>query len=224
MLCQNVNRHLFALVLCCACLWTSHVAAETDNTTQNIAPCYITTITHLPSLHPGSTLSYTALSVIHPLRPPIKENYTVTIDEIWRYGVRFAYNITQSVLGTATGFQTLSSLDTCSKIDPWWEDNHSDFDDRCELWISRQNYFDLMTDKKTYIAVDTEVRKDSVVRLEFIDYVDFPCTVHNAFTLLPAFRVRSSRNDTFIILDNPDNPLILSAESAYFSWHLDAIN
>ena len=88
------------------------------------------------TLKAGIQLDYEAYSVVSPLSPRVREDFTITIQDVWLNGVTFQYALEQKVIGAEQGIQTLSSLDDCTSIDPWWEPMSIDFDNRCELWIS----------------------------------------------------------------------------------------
>ena len=172
----------------------------------------------------GTRLHYESYAIIHPLRPPIREDYTIEIVDKWGAGVIFSYEVRQSVLGTSTGIQSLSSLDACRSIDPWWDPAQTSFDGRCELWISPQQLRELIVEGKTYLAVDTIERKDSVVRWSFDGDVVYWVSIDGRRVALDGIRAHTSRADEFIILKNFENPLILKAKSSYFSWDLVKID
>ena len=171
-------------------------------------------------LRPGTQLSYEAYSVVSPLSPRVREDFTITIRDLWPNGVTFLYALEQKVIGAEQGMQTLSSLDDCASIDPWWEPMSVDFDNRCELWISKKAFRELKGIGKAWLSVDTLVRNDSTVRWEMPVSVQFPCKVNGVPRLLRALRVKTNRGDDVIVLDDPQNPLILAIESAYFAWKL----
>lgn len=177
-------------------------------------------IRHGLQIAQGTRLFYESHAVVHPLRPPVRETYEIEIAEKWTGGVIFNYEITQSVLGTESGIESLSSLDDCRSLDPWWEPSQTSFDGRCELWISPKHLRELIADGKTYLAVDTLVRKDSAVRWTYEGSQAYRLNVGGKMTSVPAVIATTSRGDRFVILKDFGNPLILQAESSYFSWKL----
>ena len=171
----------------------------------------------------GTQYVYESYAIVHPLQPPVRESYSVELTELWPGGVSFKYRVEQSVIGTEEGIQTLTSLDDCKTIDPWWEPSEIEFDDRCELWISPKAYRELVTTGTSYLTVDKLARHDSVVRWERTAFVHFLVTRNGYPAMLNALKAQTSRGDEFIILADPDNPLILSAKSTHFSWTLKSI-
>lgn len=171
----------------------------------------------------GVRLEFNAHSVIHPLRPPVEENFVLHLDEVWDKGISFRYEVMQKVIGEEIGFQTLSSLDTCTSLDPWWEPMQTDYDNRCEFWVPGQVFRELMTDGKSYLAVDTVARRDSVVRWEVTGKTLFLVSIDERPVLLNAIRVKTSREDEFLILNDSNHALILEAKSMFFSWRLQKI-
>ena len=167
-------------------------------------------------------LNYEAY-VVHPLRPKVREDFTITIRDLWPNGISFGYAMEQAVIGADQGIQTLSSLDDCTSIDPWWEPMATDFDNRCELWISKKAFRELKGSGKAWISVDTLMRNDATVRWEIVGPERFRCTVQGIPMLLRSLHLKTNRGDDVIVLDDPQNPLILSIESAYFSWKLTSI-
>ncbi len=174
-------------------------------------------------LKPGLRLDYEGYSVVSPLRPRVREDFIITIRDLWLNGVSFSYALEQKVIGTEQGIQTLSSLDDCGSIDPWWEPMSTDFDNRCELWISKKAYRELKGTGKSWLSVDTLVRNDATVRWELIGEENFPCTIQGIPRLLHALHIQTNRGDDIFVLDDPNNPLILAIDSAYFAWKLRAI-
>ena len=174
-------------------------------------------------LKSGTKIDYEAWAIVNPLQPPVREDFWVTIKEIWKGGVTFEYELEQKVIGSERGMQNLSSLDECKSLDPWWEPMASAFDDRCELWIPRRVYMELLANQKSWLAVDTLARRDSTVRWELQGKIKFLCEIDGHPILLNALKIKTSREDEFVILNDPDNPLILSAKSTYFSWNVSRI-
>lgn len=187
--------------------------------------CYSQSVLEVPKLamQEGIRLEFDAHSVVHPLRPPVQENFVLHIHETWKGGISFRYEIQQKVMGEEQGFQSLSSLDTCTAIDPWWEPMKTDYDNRCEFWVPERIFRELITDGKSYLSVDTEARRDSVVRWEVIGKTLFLVTLDDHPVLLDAIRIKTSRDDSFLILNDVDNALILEAKSTFFSWRLQKI-
>lgn len=195
-----------------------------------LSPAYADDVRPLPSLisesslrlTTGTRLRYEAYAIPSAFRSPVREDYAVAIQDIWEGGAIFEYTIDQSVLGQTRGTQVLTSLDTCDRLDPWWG-AQSEFDDRCELWFSREAMRDLSTTGTGYFVVDSEFRKDSVVRWERVESVQFLCRVGGRPVLLPALRLKSSRGDEAVVLDDLQNPLVLGIRSTYFSWNLRSV-
>ena len=173
----------------------------------------------------GQKLDFVAYARQGAFGQAVREDFWITIREIWNGGVSFGYELVGEATGNMTvqGIQNLSSLDECTSLDPWWEVGENDFDNRCEIWISRRMFMELITTGKTWLAVDTLARNDSIVRWELVDRNQFLTHIKGRPVLLSVLRVKTSRDDEFAILDDPDNPLILSAKSTYFSWSLDKI-
>ena len=175
-------------------------------------------------LKPGMKLVYEAYSSGNIMGQRIREDYAITIRDLWLNGVTFQYALNQKVLGYEQGLQTLSSLDDCASIDPWWEPSAMDFDDRCELWISKKAFRELKGMGKAWLNVDTVMRNDTTVRWEFLAIVQYSCNVDGIPRIFRALLLKTNRGDDVVVLDDPQNPLILSIKSAYFEWKIIAIN
>ena len=169
---------------------------------------------------PGTQYAFEGYSRPHVLAATLREDFTIVLREIWRGGVSFQYSTEQKVLGDARGVLTLSSLDDCRSLDPWWDPDETDSDTRCELWIPRSLYMSLVASGFGHLAVDTIMRRDDPVRWELKGRTRYRCRENGHAVELPALIVHTARNDEFVILDDPDNPLILRAESTYFRWLL----
>ena len=173
---------------------------------------------------PGTRLEFRASATDHPMRPMVEENFVLEILETWTAGITFKYEVNQKVLGTETGIQTLSSLDTCTTLDPWWDPGETSFDDRCEFWIPAKVYRELLVNHKSYLSIDTLARRDSVVRWEQTGKTHFSVEINGRPVLVEALVVHTSRNDDIMIWNNPANPLILAIQSTYFAWELKSVS
>ena len=176
-------------------------------------------------LHPivnqaGLHLEYQAWSAERLYAPLVREDFNIDILDTWTGGVTFRYTANQRVLGMTSGLQTLTSLDDCQALDPWWEPSKIAHDDRCELWMPSDKFRELIVEHKTYLAVDSLVRRDSVVRWDYMGKIIYPCEINGQIVLLQAIQVKTSRDDVIVILDDVDYPLILSMNASYFKWEL----
>ncbi len=173
---------------------------------------------------PGTRLEFRASATDHPMRPMIEENFALEILETWTAGITFKYEVNQQVIGTDTGIQTLSSLDTCTTLDPWWDPGETSFDDRCEFWIPASTYRELLVNHKSYLSIDTLARKDAVVRWEQTGKTHFSVKINGRPVLVEALVIHTSRNDDIMIMNDPDNPLILAIQSTFFAWELVSVS
>ena len=172
----------------------------------------------------GTRLTFESTSTVYQFAPPVREDFYVTIAEKWPGGVTFQYTNEQKLMGLEQGVESLSSLDDCKALDPWWDPAEISHDDRCNLWLPRHAFLELMTTHKTWLAIDTLARQDSTVRWEYQGNVWFFVTSDGVPVLLRGIQVKTTRNDEFVILDDADNPLILSAKSTFFSWTLLSVD
>lgn len=172
-------------------------------------------------LSPGLELSYEAYA--HYGFDTRREDFEIKILDTWPAGVSFLYRAFFKGQSIAEGVETLSSLDNCNKIDPWWDPVQSHHDDRCELWLSQRDYTRLMAQETVYLAIDTEARGDIVLAMNLKTKGLYACEVNGKVLQLPAIYVSSQRGDELILLADPQNPLILSIKSSYFSWKIRRI-
>ena len=169
-------------------------------------------------------MEYEAWTIVSAYRPMIREDYSIDILETWKGGVSFRYTTKESLMGSQTGIQTLTSMDDCKTLDPWWEPGKTEYDNRCELWISQRVFNELLVEQKAYLNVDVSGRADSVVAWQFQEHTHYPCEIEGKVVLLKAIRVTTTRNDEIVILNDPDNPLILSIRSSHFQWDIVKIS
>ena len=174
-------------------------------------------------MRPGTQMVFRARATDHPMRPMVEEDFALDILETWPAGVTFRYSVEQKVIGTESGIQTLSSLDVCTTLDPWWDPGETSFDDRCEFWIPQHVFREIAVLGKSYLSIDTLARRDSVVRWELKERTDYLLEIDGRAVRLAALVIRTSRDDTVIVLDDPRNPLILAIRSTYFEWELTEI-
>lgn len=169
---------------------------------------------------PNTVYQFEAYAKPHPLASTYREDFHIILREKWPSGVSFQYFTEQKVLGDSTGTITLSSLDDCKSLDPWWDPNETLDDAHCELWIPKKLYLALITSGVGYLPVDTQWRRDTSVRWELKDRIPYRVEIDGHTRILDALHVESNRDDVFIILEDIENPLILSVQSQFFSWKL----
>ncbi|MFA5624144.1 MAG: hypothetical protein WC966_03665 [Bradymonadales bacterium] len=107
----------------------------------------------------------------------------------------------------------------CKALDPWWDSSPIQ-EKRCELWISRTALQALETRSDAEFLIDVSMRRDNYVSLQYQGRVAYPCIVSGKSTTLPAIVANSSRGDKLIILDQPQNPIVLQIDSSFFRWKL----
>lgn len=209
-------RKLILIIMLYFCFMPLGIAKDADTQAQISVPSVI--------LEPGLVLQYEAYSIIHPYRPPVREDFSIRIAESWAGGVSFKYTSVDENIGAQKGLESLSSMDDCPNLDPWWDTMEIGHDDRCELWASKRVYMELASTGKSWMNIDTAFRQDTAVRWESVGKVRYLCVVDGQPVLLNAIQIKTSREDEIIMLDDPDNPLILHIKSMYFSWDLRKID
>ncbi|MFC1716162.1 hypothetical protein ACFL6S_20995 [Candidatus Poribacteria bacterium] len=81
-------------------------------------------------------------------------------------------------------------------------------------WVSREAFRELRDNGFTTITVDRHVRKDAIVIAELSGVTIFTVKVNGRETELKAIAVSTDKGDKLLILDELQNPLVLSAEVA----------
>ncbi len=81
-------------------------------------------------------------------------------------------------------------------------------------WVSREVFRELRDNGFTTITVDKYIRKDAIVIAELKGITAFSVKVNGKETLLKAIEVLTDKSDKLLILDELQNPLVLSAEVA----------
>lgn len=81
-------------------------------------------------------------------------------------------------------------------------------------WVSREVFRELRDNGFTTITVDKYIRKDAIVIAELKGITAFTVKVNGKETHLKAIEVLTDKSDKLLILDELQNPLVLSAEVA----------
>lgn len=81
-----------------------------------------------------------------------------------------------------------------------------------EPWVSMEVFDELKQVGMTLIVVDKYVRKDSIVMAELKQNISFPVKVNGINLSLQAIEVFTDKGDKLVILDSPQNPLVLSID------------
>jgi hypothetical protein len=79
-------------------------------------------------------------------------------------------------------------------------------------WVSREVFSELRDNGFTTVIIDKITRKDSIVIAELKGMTTFPVVVNGKKQNLKAVQVYTDKGDKLLILDEIQNPLVLSAE------------
>jgi hypothetical protein len=93
-----------------------------------------------------------------------------------------------------------------------WEINGEDIPSGTAPWISKEAFRELRDNGFTAITVDKHIRKDSIVIAELKGVTSFSAKVNGKEAQLQVIEVHTDRGDKLLILDELQNPLVLSAD------------
>ena len=124
----------------------------------------------------------------------------------------------------ARGHSTILNPSDCRALDPWWSGGSTTSSDRCELWLSTIAFAELKREGHTHFDLDVQVRGDRGLMLFVESSGHFSLQINGQNTEVKALELSSSQGDLLWVLDDPENPLVLSAKlPRIYSWQLTHI-
>ena len=111
-----------------------------------------------------------------------------------------------------SGTYVIDSLDKSHDYGVDWEAKGEVTQKGTEPWVSREVFRELRDNGFTTIAVDKHIRKDAIVVAELKGVTVFTVKINGEKTDLKVIEVSTDKGDKLLILDEAENPLVLSAE------------
>ena len=105
-------------------------------------------------------------------------------------------------------------------LNPWWIGGEVYSQDEGFIWLPTSGYRRLRADGAFEWLLDTIEREDRYLLLQDAGEAVFSCEVRGEVRVLRGRKIISAKGDRLIVLDDVENPLIVSMESTYFSWRL----
>jgi hypothetical protein len=119
------------------------------------------------------------------------------------------------------GRLTVTGLDDGDTYNPYFSEKTHGQVHETKLWLSKKAFRELKKTGKTLFRIDTEVRSDPLINLEFLDRTTYRTLVNGEMKVLSALKVKSDQGDEIIVMDSEENPFILFIYSqSRWEWHV----
>jgi hypothetical protein len=113
-----------------------------------------------------------------------------------------------------SGTYVIDSFDKSHEYEAGWETKSKESPKGTYPWVSREVLRELRDSGFTNIIVDRTIRKDTIVMAELKDATIFPVEINGKKTDVKAMLVTTDKGDKLLMLDELQNPLVLSADIA----------
>ena len=178
-------------------------------------------------LQEGLELEY-ATKQRHPRRDNFTSRVRIVNIEEGRHSepsrVRFHWEITDKNRRGAQsemGHITTTGIPQGRSYDPWWTDGEDIVTSHNHMWLSQAACRELAQRGETRFAISVTHRNDKEVALKVVGEVTFETRIDGHPASLAAVELKSARNDTLIVLNDCENPLVLQANiPGVHQWRL----
>ncbi|MEK7397468.1 MAG: hypothetical protein AAB116_11085 [Candidatus Poribacteria bacterium] len=126
--------------------------------------------------------------------------------------LEYNWEIYTPVGSSFSGAYTIESFDKSHEYEAGWNMKGENALKGTYPWVSIEVLRELNDNGFTNIVIDKSVRKDKIVMSKFKNTIIFSVDVNGKKTDLKAMEVTTDKDDKLIILDDPKNPLVLSAD------------
>ena len=164
----------------------------------------------------GLTLSPKTLIFIERTKPDgtEKEKCKVMVAKVDETHLEYNWAIESPDGSSRSGAYVIDALDKSHDYGVDWEVKGEITSKGTAPWVSREVFRELRDNGFTTITVDKYVRKDAIVIAELKGVTVFSMKINGEETDFKAIEVSTDKGDKLLILDEAQNPLVLSAEVA----------
>jgi len=110
------------------------------------------------------------------------------------------------------GTYKIQSYDKSRDYSVNWEMLSNEASDGTAPWLSKDVFRELKKNGFTAVNINKQLRKDAIVMAELKGMTKFPVILNGKEVKLDAIQLNTDKGDKLIILDEMQNPLVLSAE------------
>lgn len=124
-----------------------------------------------------------------------------------------------------TGDRVMTDMASSRDYNSWWHSGEYKYTKDTSPWMSRKVYRELKGSGKTLFNIDVSGRGDSNLELYLREKTDYSLTYNNQKKSLKALLAYNDRGDKITVLDDGENPLVLSADVAgSYNWYVTSID
>jgi hypothetical protein len=136
----------------------------------------------------------------------------IMVSKVEEKSLEYNWEILTPGQNSFSGVYTIESFDKSHDYEAGWNMKGEDALKGTYPWVSIEVLRELNDNGFTNIIIDKSVRKDKIVMAKFKDSTVFSVDLNGKKTDLKAMEVTTDKDDKLIILDDPKNPLVLSAD------------
>jgi len=124
-----------------------------------------------------------------------------------------------------TGEWVMTDMAGSRNYNSWWHNGEYKYTKDTSPWMSRKVYRELKNSGKTICNIDVSGRGDSNQKLYLREKTDYSLSYNNQKKSLKALLAYNDRGDKITVLDDGENPLVLSADVAgSYKWYVTSID
>ncbi len=124
-----------------------------------------------------------------------------------------------------TGDRVMTDMAGSRNYNSWWHNGEYKYTKDTSPWMSRKVYRELKDSGKTVFNIDVSGRGDSNQKLYLREKSNYSLTYNRQKKSLKALLAYNDRGDKLTVLDDGENPLVLSADVAgSYKWYVTSID
>ena len=123
-----------------------------------------------------------------------------------------------------SGDWIMTDLASSRNYNSWWHHGEYKYTEDTAPWISKIVYRELKEKGNSVLNIDVDGRGDKNLKLYLEEQSEYNILLNNKNKTLKALAAHTNKGDNLIILDDPENPLVLLANvSNIYEWHVTKI-
>ena len=154
-----------------------------------------------------------SLIIIHGQKTE-KEKHKVMVLRVDETRLEYNWAIESPDGSSRSGMYIIDQFYKSHDYGVYWEAQEEATPKGTAPWVSREAFRELRDNGFTTITVDKHIRKDAIIIAELKGVTTFSAKMNGKEISLKAIEVLTDKGDRLLILDDLQNPLVLSAEVA----------
>jgi len=157
----------------------------------------------------------------------ISENYKciVRIEDVKPSKIHYKWWENYPTGKVQTGDWVMTNLNSSRNYNSWWHNGEYKYTEDTAPWISKSVFKELKKHGKSILNIDVDGRGDRNLQIYLDKETDFSLLIDNKPENLNILLAYTDKGDKLKILNDPENPLVISANiSKSYNWYVTSIS